>query len=403
MLIYLLNTITTLLQCILFLLGVYYFLISLFSFLPKKYTPAKSEKLRYAVIIPAHNEEQCLPHLLQSLEQQSYPQELFDIFVMADRCTDKTYQIASESHATPLLRKTDGVGKGAALEDAFSQISALPISYDAFVVFDADNIIDPRFLEEINHTIQQGNDAVQGYIDSKNPRESWLSNAYSIWYWFFNRTIQMGYDRLNFGCKLGGTGFALTKELLNEIPWKTSTMAEDAEYTLLLSLCDKKIAYAPKAVVFDEKPSSVSTSVKQRIRWTQGITQVQRDLCGRLIKNRKWTAFFRFWSDLFIPLCLVLFFVLNLFAIINLSGLAHFPFARLWSRPATFLILNLYLLGTLFLSVWGLILDKKWSVKIPCNIFGTLLYLITWIPAGLIGIFKHNHQEWYHTKHNANT
>ncbi len=403
MLIYVLNTVANLLQCALFLLGCYYFFISLFSLLPQKEKTADSEKLRYAVIIPAHNEELCLPDLLRSLDQQTYPRELFNIFVMADHCTDQTYDIALKSNATPLLRKTREKGKGAALADAFSQILSLPVSYDAFVVLDADNVVDSRFLEEINHTMQQGNEVVQGYIDSKNPKENWLSHAYSLWYWLSNRTIQMGFDRLHFGCKLGGTGFALSAKLLTEVPWNTVTMAEDAEYTILLALKNKKIAYAPHAVVYDEKPADLSTSVRQRIRWAQGITQVQRDLCGKLIKQGKWTAFFRFWSDFLIPFCLILFFVINLFAVANLLELAFFPFARLWSSPVPFLILNLYLIGTLFTSVYGLILDKKWNVKVIFNAFGSLLYIITWLPAGLIGILKHNNQEWYHTKHHSNT
>lgn len=403
MLIYILNTITTSLQCVFFFLGCYYFLISLFSFLPKKHKYSNPGHLRFAVVIPAHNEESCILHLLKSLEQQTYPRDSFDIFVMADRCTDKTYDVALKNNATPLLRKTEESGKGAALEDAFSQITLLPIPYDGFVVFDADNIVDPRFLEEINFVMQQGNLAVQGYIDSKNPKENWLSNSYSIWYWVSNRMIQMGFDRLNFGCKLGGTGFALSRELLEQIPWKTSTMAEDAEYTLRLALHDVRISYAPQAVVFDEKPTSLLVSLKQRIRWTQGITQVQRDLCFQLIKNRKWTAFFRFWSDLLIPLCLTVFFVLNLFTIGHFLGLGNFHFTRLYTSPSTFLMLNAYLFGTLLISVLGLILDKKWNIKILFNAFGSLLYIITWIPAGLIGILKHNRHDWYHTKHNTKT
>ncbi len=399
---YFAHTCVILFQCGFFLLACYYFVISLFSLFPTKKQSASTEKLRFAIVIPAHNEEKSLPGLLKSLQEQTYPQSLFTIFVMADHCTDRTYDTALHYGATPLQRKSAVLsGKGAALEDAFSQINTMPIAYDAFVVIDADNVADARFLEEINYTMQEGVQAVQGYIDSKNPNSNWLSHAYSSWYWLSNRIFQMGYSKLGFGCKLGGTGFALSRELLLQVPWKTSTMAEDAEYTLLLSLQNKRISYAPRAIIFDEKPTNLSTSLKQRIRWAQGITQVQRNFCCNLLKQGKWNAFFRFWSDLLFPLCFILFLILNFFSITNLLELTTVSFVNLWTKPIPFLVLNIYLVGTVLVAVRGLFLDKKWNVKMLFNLFGSFLFLITWLPAGFLGIIKHNKQEWYHTKHHA--
>ncbi len=402
MFVYLLNTIVILLQCGLFFLGCYYFTISIFSLIPKKHKLRDANKYRYAVVIPAHNEAHCLPALFRSLKEQTYPENLFHVFVMADHCTDNTYDVAKKNNAIPLLRTTrDEYGKGSALADAFSQIKSMPIHFDAYVVMDADNIADPRFLEEINNCMQQGASVVQGYIDSKNPYESWLSHAYSIWYWLTNRTIQSGFDRLGLGCKLGGTGFAIRENILDSVPWKTSTLAEDAEYTILLSLENVLVTYASKAIVYDEKPCFLSHSLKQRIRWTQGITQVQRDLCGKIIKRQKWTAFFRFWSDLLIPLCLSVFLLIDICAVASFHSVSSPLFVRLWNHPIPFIFLNIYLLGTLFTSVYGLLLDKKWNAKILLNCFGSILYLLTWIPAGIWGILRHNNKEWYHTKHHS--
>ncbi len=399
---YIANTCAIILQSIFFLLAIYYFGIAVFSLFPAKNKPYQDGKLKFAVVIPAHNEAETLPCLLKSLHAQKYPKELFSVFVIADRCTDGTIEAAMKYHAIPLLRSTrDFTGKGAALSDAFCQIMNQTEEFDAFVVLDADNQADTYFLEELNQVMQQGTPVVQGYIDSKNPNESWLSHAYSLWYWISNRTIQMGYDRLGLGCKLGGTGFALSRDILKEVPWETFTMAEDAEYTLLLAQKGIKVTYTPTAIVYDEKPTLLSCSVQQRIRWAQGITDVQREFGWKLLLTGKWNAFLRFWSDFLSPLCMTLFLLLDFFSITNLLELTDVRFVELWTKPLPFILLNFYLLGTLFISIYGLFLDKKWNRRLLFNLFGFLLYFTSWIPAGLIGILKRKDSGWYHTKHKS--
>ncbi len=404
MFVYWMNTIAIILQISFFLLALYYLGIAIFSLFPQAKQPYHEGTLRFAVVIPAHNEAVILPGLLKSLQLQTYPKDHFSVYVMADRCTDLTYEIARQFHAIPLLpAKRNTFGKGAALADAFTQIIHHNDSFDAFVILDADNLADPLFLEEINQTMQQGNPVVQGYIDSKNPNGSWLSHAYSVWYWLTNRTIQMGYDRLQMGCKLGGTGFAISRGILREIPWEPVSMAEDAEYTLRLALKNQKVRYTSRAIVYDEKPTELSSSILQRIRWTQGITQVQREFGWKLLRYGKWNAFLRFWSDFLIPLCMILFLVLDIFSVTNLLGLTSVRFVRLWTKPLPFLLLNGYLLGTLVTSVAALFLEKKWNRKLLLNLFGFLLYIISWIPAGLLGILKHKDNKWYHTRHQSIT
>lgn len=347
-----------------------------------------------------HNEAHTIPALIQSLKEQTYPSSSFSVYVMADHCTDQTAKVAQQMGALTLLRQnaTDKC-KGAALKDAFTMIEATEQDYDAFVILDADNIVDDRFLEEINHALQQGEDAVQGYIDAKNPYSSWIAYAHSIWYWLSNRIIQNGYSRLGIGCKLGGTGFAITKKVLKQVPWEAMTLAEDGEYTLRLSLAGIKVTYLPKAVVYDEKPCRFSTSVHQRIRWTQGITHVHQNLVFPLLCKGKWNVYLRFWSDLLLPLTFFLFLIMDFFAILHLTKVASFPFVILWTRPLPFLFLNLYVLGMILVSLRGLILDKKLSLRLCCHLPGLFLFFLSWIPAGIIGIFRHNHKEWFHTEH----
>ncbi|MBE5039604.1 glycosyltransferase family 2 protein [Ructibacterium gallinarum] len=386
-----------------FLLAVYYFGIAVFSLFPFRLGNPKEGYTRFAVVIPAHNEETVLRSLLHSLRQQDYPQQYFSIIVIADRCIDATAKIARQMGASVLIRNEDiEIGKGVALRDAFEQILKEKQQFDAVVVLDADNLLDCRFLSEMNFALRQGNQAVQGYIDAKNPNASWVSYAYATWYWITNRILQMGFWHLGIGCSLGGTGFALSIDLLRTIPWQTVSVAEDAEYTLKLALENVKIAYAAKAVVFDEKPDTFKVSVRQRCRWAQGITAVQRDYMGSLLRYGKWNALLRFWSDLMMPLCFCLCLVLDFFAICNLLQITNAAFADFWARPLPFVLLNFYIFGMLFTTGCGLILDKKCHHKLILNFFGFMIYIFSWIPAGLFGILRHTKKDWYHTVHKHN-
>ena len=99
-------------------------------------------------IIPAHNEEAVVGNLVESLKRQNYDKELYDIYVIADNCTDNTAKIAKEAGAIVYERfNNTKKTKGYALDWFLQQKIEENASYDAFFVFDADNIVDPDFIK----------------------------------------------------------------------------------------------------------------------------------------------------------------------------------------------------------------------------------------------------------------
>ena len=162
--------------------------------LKKDYAPVN----RFAVTIAAHNEEQVIAQLVENLRNMDYPQELFDIYVVADNCSDKTAILARKAGAIVFQRYNDKKrGKGYALEWLFAKIASLKKDYDAVVIFDADNLVKKNFLLEMNNKLCDGEKIVQGYIDSKNPYDTWVTNTFSIAFWLMNRMIQLA--RFNLG------------------------------------------------------------------------------------------------------------------------------------------------------------------------------------------------------------
>jgi cellulose synthase/poly-beta-1,6-N-acetylglucosamine synthase-like glycosyltransferase len=131
------------------ILGAYYFIISLFSFIPRKEAGVDDTKYRkYALVIAAHNEQLVIENAIDSLKKLDYPKEKYEIFVVADNCTDRTAEIAGNAGATVFKRTDNNArGKGYALEWMFEKLFELDRKFDSIVVFDADNIVDKSFLK----------------------------------------------------------------------------------------------------------------------------------------------------------------------------------------------------------------------------------------------------------------
>ena len=338
------------------------------------------------MIIPAYNEARVLPDLLKSIKEADYPWELIRVTVIADACSDNTKDIAESFGAKVIVRPISS-GKG----DALSEVLSMPnnIDSDCVAVFDADNVIDSRFFHEINERFSAGEVAVQGYIDSKNPYSSWVSNAHSIWYWITNRTVQTGRAKLSMGARLGGTGFALKREILEKIKWRTTTVAEDAEYTYMLAERGIKVDFCETAVVYDEKPELFSDSIRQRKRWAKGVGEVQGEYTLKLLKNFRINALLGLWSDTLYPLS---FAILLFTAVFRLGGIGK--------TDLGLLCIWLCVLANILTAVLALGLDKKMSLRVFSNTIGFLIYIISWVPVGITGILSRNNA-WLHTKHGA--
>lgn len=390
MYLYVLNAFADIFEIVMFIIMSYYLATAFFSLLGGERNAKHSHIRKYLAVIPAKNEEANIVQIIQSIKNTDYPQDKISVLVIADECSDRTETNARKSGADVLVRRTSTT-KGDALKDAFEYIMSeeYDCDFDCVAVFDSDNIIDENFFTEINERISLGDSVVQGYIDSKNPDASWVSYSYSVWYWITNRIIQSGRGKLNFGCRLGGTGFVLTREVLDRVKWNTSSLAEDMEYTYMLAENNIKVAYCEKAVVYDEKPISFSNSVGQRVRWAKGICDVQGEYTPRLIKKCKLNALFGLWSDVLVPLN---------YALLTLSF--FLKIGNVWQTTFGALVLWICLFAYLLCMLLALVKDKKFGFKTIINIFGFLLYLAGWIPIGICGIFgKRN--VWYQTKHES--
>ena len=271
----------------------YQVVVSLCSLVKLKDKPLKVKKdHRFMAIIPAHNEEAVVGNLIESLKNQTYDKDLYDIYVIADNCTDNTAKIAKEAGAIVYERFDETKKtKGYALNWFLQQKIAEDAPYDAFFVFDADNIVDKNFIKNMNKKLCQGEDVVQGYRDIKNPSDNWITAGYAIFYWQMHRFYHLARYNIGLSPLLNGTGFMVKFDVIKPQGWDTETLTEDIEFSLKRIIKGKKLGWATDAIVYDEQPTGFRQSWSQRSRWTVGhiqcIKRYTKELAIAAKENKK--------------------------------------------------------------------------------------------------------------------
>lgn len=268
---------------------IYQLAISLFSFIKLKEKPfIVDKKHKFLIILPCHNEEAVIGNLINSLKELDYPKDLYDMTVIVDNCTDKTEKIAKELGVNTFIRNEedpDKRTKGYALQKYLKTILDDPKKdYDAFCVFDADNIVDKNFLNVMNKHLCQGEEVVQGYRDIKNPTDSWISAGYAIFYWMMNRFYHLARYNAGLSPLINGTGFMVKFDVIRATGWNTNTLTEDIEFSLKTIIQGKKLGWAVDAICYDEQPVKFKPSWSQRQRWTMGHIQILKEYTGQLAK-----------------------------------------------------------------------------------------------------------------------
>lgn len=392
-----------------FVYSLYNVIISLFGIYKKKRLDTIEPTNRFALLVAAHNEEAVVGDIILSLNRLDYPKELYDIFVVADNCNDDTAKNARAKGAIVYERFTEGKrGKGFAMEWMFSKIFKMEKKYDSVVIFDADNIAAKNFLTEMNKKLLDGYKVVQGYLDSKNPKDTWITACYSISFWQNNRMFQLARDNMGISSQLGGTGLCIDIEVLKQLGWGVSCLTEDLEFTCKLVFNGYKVGFAHAAVVYDEKPLTLRQSWSQRRRWMQGYADVSGRYFFKLLKKgileRSLTAI----DCAIYTIQPVLFIIMGMVTVIGLiqGGINMYGYLSGATgimgggkmNPLTIMTV----IFTVFLYLYTpflLILDKKLDFKIILYYIIMPIYQITWFPIAIQGIMRKNDKEWSHTKH----
>lgn len=283
------NNFNFLIMILFTLLYMYQFIFMIIGIVKKPKKFKSTRKYKYAIIIPARNEEVVIGNLIDSIKYQRYPKELLDIYVIADNCTDKTADIAKSCGAYVYERfNQKKIGKGYALDEFFQYIDQQYgyNYYDAYVFFDSDNILDENFIINMNAVFDNGYEIVTGYRNSKNFGASWVASSTGTW--FLRDCVFMNKPRMILGTtsNVTGTGFMVSSDIIKENNgWKYHLLTEDIQFSIDMVLKGKKIGYAHNAIFYDEQPIKFRDSWKQRLRWVKGFYQVLGSYGNKLVQK----------------------------------------------------------------------------------------------------------------------
>jgi cellulose synthase/poly-beta-1,6-N-acetylglucosamine synthase-like glycosyltransferase len=245
---------------------------------------ARPPRIRFDLVVPAHDEEAGIATTIASLRAVDYPADLFRVLVVADNCGDATAERAAAAGAEVLVRSDpEHRGKGHALAHAFAWIEQGSAS-DAVVVVDADSSISPGFLRAFARRFEAGASAVQAAYGVRNPRASWRTRLMVIALSLFHVLRSLGRERLGLSTGLRGNGMGLTRAVLRNVPYDAFSIVEDVEYSLALGEAGYRVHYAAEAQVLGEMTARASASRSQRRRWEQGRGALARTRVPRLLR-----------------------------------------------------------------------------------------------------------------------
>jgi cellulose synthase/poly-beta-1,6-N-acetylglucosamine synthase-like glycosyltransferase len=327
---------------------------------------------------------------------------MYDIFVICDNCTDNTAQIAREHGVYAMERFNSTLrGKGFAIEWMLRELWSRPKQYDAVAMFDADNLVAPNYLREMNDDLCNGSRVIQAYLDTKNPVDSWITSAYGITYWFCNRLWQVPRRNLKMANFLGGTGMCFDSKLLKEMGWGATSLVEDLEFTMR---CVKRGVYPTfnyDAKVYDEKPITFQASARQRLRWMQGHFDVARryffPLLWAGIKERSLTKIDTALYSVTVYNVLISF-IFSAILFIDQVRPGEPNFISIYNFvPASLGVAFMLLIYMQFPLALALEKVKSWKLYAQLLLFP--LFLASWYPITFHAFFTQNNKQWSHTKH----
>jgi cellulose synthase/poly-beta-1,6-N-acetylglucosamine synthase-like glycosyltransferase len=295
-------------------------------------TPS-ARKLRFDVIVPAHNEESVLGRVVGSLQRLDWPADCFRVVVVADNCTDSTAAIATAAGVHVMVRQDLQMrGKGYALDFAFKASRARGWA-DAVVVIDADAEVSSNLLESFARRMERGEQAVQAHYGVSNTGASWRTRLLSIAKAAFHIVRSRARERLELSCGIRGNGWSVTHALLDRVPYKAFSLTEDLEYGIELGMAGYRVAYADEAHADAEMVSGEKDARKQRQRWEQGRFELIRaktlPLLRQAVRKRSAVCLDLALDLMVLPLSYV---VLNVVALFFLGAVAasRHPPAYVW-------------------------------------------------------------------------
>ena len=227
-----------------------------------------NKQCKFLILYPAYKEDRVIINAVENFLLQDYPTTHYTVAVISDHMQPKTNDYLRQLPITLLEPVFEKSSKAKAMQYAINEVKG---DFDQVVVLDADNVVRPDFLSQLN-ILCTVYDAIQCHRCAKNADNdvAVLDGASEE----INNTIfRKAHNRLGLSSALIGSGMCFKYELFKKNVFQLSTAGEDREMEALLLHQEVYIKYAPDIHVFDEKVSSQDNFQRQRMRWMTAQVQ----------------------------------------------------------------------------------------------------------------------------------
>ena len=342
---------------------------------------------KIAILIPAYKEDQVIMECVESCLNQRYPKDRYDIVVISDRMSAETNEKLSKLPIILEIVHFENSTKAKALNLAMSHLG----EYDIALILDADNTIDPQYLQQINsvdyiepvvayqtHRVAKNKNNSMAYLDAVSEEIN-------------NSIFRQGHVNLGLSAALIGSGMAFDYKLLKkELADIHAIGGFDRALELTLFKLNKRIGYLPEVYVRDEKIQNRKDFARQRRRWlsaqTHYLMEYLRDL-PQAIQKGKWDFCDKMFQQMSIPRLILL--GLTLIVCLITSCISWIIAFRWW-------ILFGLLMVALAIAIPGNLYTKQLLVavvKLPQTFFSMFLNLFK---------LKGANKKFIHTEHGTN-
>lgn len=367
----------------------------------------------FAVLIPARDESRVIKGLLDSIKNQTFKIDMRDVYVIVESKEDKTCQIVESYNANIVMREDLSLQrKGYALDDAIKYILSIGKKYDAYFIFDADNVLDKDFFLKMNETFQNGYDIGVGYRNTKNGNDNVVSACSTLTFSMINTLGNNIKNRDTRNITVSGTGFYIRGNFIEQWGgYPFHSLTEDYELTLYSSVHEMTSFYNDEAIFYDEQPTSFKVSLTQRTRWIKGFFEARKTYVKELYhlaftKGKNNGSQFSNALGILPYLLLVIAFVLEIFT--HLIGSIYYAFinknlAWILFKQFVGLILICYVVLLLLTAIIIFIENKQFNLTLKSKIkalFFNPIFLATYVYCALKALFKKD-VGWVKIEHGA--
>lgn len=217
----------------------------------------------FLILFPAYNEDKVIVNSVKTFLQQIYDKSLYDVVVISDHMTTETNATLGNMPLTLLQPIFEKSSKAKAMQYAVNSIQR---KYDKVVILDADNIVAPDFLEQLNIICQQGYNAIQCHRCAKNNNND-IAALDGVSEEINNTIFRKAHNTIGLSSALIGSGMCFDFKWFSENVHHLTTAGEDRELEALLMKQKIFIKYAAHINVLDEKVSNSDNFQRQRLRW----------------------------------------------------------------------------------------------------------------------------------------